>query len=109
MKTTDLDLLATSAADACNFLRSLANEKRLLVLCNLMEGEKSVGSLADAVQLSQSALSQHLTKLRDEGIVGTRRESQTIYYHIADHRVEAFIRLLYENFCRTDPRNRART
>ncbi|MFN4311989.1 MAG: ArsR/SmtB family transcription factor [Ferrovibrio sp.] len=97
-----LDQLSASAAQASHFLRSLANEKRLLVLCQLMEGERSVGSLAAQVDLSQSALSQHLTKLREDGLVATRRDGQTIYYRLADRRVEAIITLLYEQFCKTN-------
>lgn len=93
------DQLAASAAAASQFLRNIANEKRLLTLCQLMEGERSVGALAAAVGLSQSALSQHLNRLRQDGLVATRRDGQTIYYRIADQRVEAMIRLLYEQFC----------
>lgn len=108
MKPNDLSQLTSAATEASDFLRSLANEKRLLTLCQLMDGERSVGSLTEAVGLSQSALSQHLTKLRQENLVTTRREGQMIYYRIADRRVEAFIRLLYEQFCKPDTRIRAR-
>ncbi|HLT76414.1 MAG TPA: metalloregulator ArsR/SmtB family transcription factor [Ferrovibrio sp.] len=100
MKTGDLERLRASAAEASNFLQAISNEKRLLVLCHLMGGERSVGSLADLVGLSQSALSQHLTRLRADGMVATRREGQTVYYRLADPRVEAVISLLYEQFCR---------
>ncbi|MEK9968452.1 MAG: metalloregulator ArsR/SmtB family transcription factor [Ferrovibrio sp.] len=95
----DLSLMQASAADASRFLRALANEKRLLMLCQLLDGERSVGVLAEAVGLSQSALSQHLTKLREDGLVATRRDSQTIYYRLADPRIEAMISLLYQQFC----------
>lgn len=80
MKTGDLERLRASAAEASNFLQAISNEKRLLVLCHLMGGERSVGSLADLVGLSQSALSQHLSKLRAQKLVKTRRDAQTIYY-----------------------------
>jgi DNA-binding transcriptional ArsR family regulator len=100
MKTEDtLAKLAESAAEASQFLSLLANQNRLLLLCHLGEGECSVGRLADAIGLSQSALSQHLQKLREDEMVETRREGQTIYYRIKDPRVKALIGVLYEQFC----------
>lgn len=98
VKTTQL---RKSAAGAAAFLLMLANEKRLLVLCELREaGEMSAGALAEAVELSQSALSQHLAKLRAEGLVESRREAQTIYYRLADdERVRPALRLLERLFC----------
>lgn len=101
MKTVDLDRMQESAAMASEFLSNLANEKRLLTLCQLMEAECSVGELAEAVGLSQSALSQHLTRLRNDGLVDTRREGQTIHYRIADPRVKKLIRVLYDTFCKS--------
>ena len=100
----DLNQLKASAAEASRFLRALANEKRLLTLCQLVGTEQSVGTLAETVGLSQSALSQHLTKLREDGLVATRRDSQTIYYRLADPRIEAMIGLLYEQFCKPSRR-----
>lgn len=100
MDKTDLARLKASAAEASRFLRALANEKRLLTLCQLVDQERSVGSLAEAVGLSQSALSQHLMRLREDGLVTTRRDSQTIYYRLADPRIEAMIGLLYQQFCK---------
>lgn len=71
------------AAQAASLLKLLANENRLLILCRLAQaGEVSVNDLADAVGLSQSALSQHLAKMREEGLLATRREAQTVYYRI---------------------------
>lgn len=67
-----------------NLMKALANDKRLLIVCILAEGEKNVGDLEQLVSLSQSALSQHLARLRRDGIVNTRREAQTIYYSIKD-------------------------
>lgn len=100
MKTENtLAQLAESAAEATRFLSLLANQNRLLLLCHLGEGECSVGRLADAISLSQSALSQHLQKLREEDMVETRREGQTIYYRIKDSRVKAVIDVLYQQFC----------
>ncbi|MCF8504958.1 MAG: metalloregulator ArsR/SmtB family transcription factor [Caulobacter sp.] len=80
---TDVDLVA-NARSAADLLKVLANERRLQVLCALRPGELSVGTLADHVGLSQSALSQHLARLRLDGVVATRRQGQTIFYRIAD-------------------------
>jgi DNA-binding transcriptional ArsR family regulator len=90
----------TKAVEVAGLLKAVANERRLMLLCRLMElGEASAGSLADAVGLSQSALSQHLTVLRDQGIVAYRRESQTLWYRIADPRIEALFATLHGLFC----------
>src|SRR5690606_8393637 len=76
--------LERKAADAAALLKLLANENRLLILCRLaVAGEASVGTLCDAIDLSQSALSQHLAKMRQDGLLATRRDAQTIYYRIA--------------------------
>jgi len=80
---TDIDLVA-NAHSAADLLRVLANARRLQVLCALRQGELSVGRIADHVGLSQSALSQHLARLRQDGVVATRRQGQTIFYRIAD-------------------------
>ena len=90
-----------NATEVANILRVLANERRLMIVCKLVEwGEANVTSLAQAVGLSQSALSQHLAKMRDEGIVTFRRESQTIWYRIADPRIEQLFATLHGLFCR---------
>lgn len=90
-----------NAMEVAGILRALANWRRLMVLCKLVEyGEAIVGSLVDAVGISQSALSQHLSKMREEGIVTFRRESQTIWYRIADGRVEALFATLHRLFCK---------
>ena len=90
-----------AAAEVADVLRALANERRLLILCKLVEwGEANVNSLADAVGLSQSALSQHLTKMRAEGLVTYRRESQTLWYRIADPRIEDLFATLHRLYCR---------
>ncbi len=91
--------LAPKAAQAESFLKALANRHRLMVLCELHKGEHSVSRLQEAVGLSQSSLSQHLARLREDKLVKTRRESQTIYYSLADQNVSRFIALLYELFC----------
>jgi DNA-binding transcriptional ArsR family regulator len=76
--------LEQSAHAAARMLKLLASEQRLLLLCRLVEGEASVGALAEHAKLAQSAASQHLAKMRAEGLVATRREAQTIYYRLAD-------------------------
>ena len=92
--------LADNAADAAVLLKALSNEHRLLVLCHLAaEGELPVGALVERLGLSQSALSQHLAKLRGEGLVVFRREAQTLHYRVADPRAERLLALLHEMFC----------
>lgn len=98
--TTELDTLARNAAEAARLLRAIANDRRLMVLCTLASaGEISVNPLAAQVGLSQSALSQHLALLRDEGLVATRRAGTTIHYRIADSRVMALLLLMHALFC----------
>ena len=88
------------ASQAVTLLKALANEARLLVLCHLAEsGELPVGALAIRVGLSQSALSQHLARLREEGLVATRKESQTVYYSVCDPRAGQLLALLHDLFC----------
>lgn len=94
-----LDELRHNAHDAERLLKALANANRLMILCELHKGERSVAELNAAVPLSQSALSQHLAKLREEGIVTTRRTSQTIHYTMASLEVARIIALLYELYC----------
>lgn len=97
----NLGAFERQATEVADILRTLANERRLMILCKLVEwGEGNVTSLAEAVGLSQSALSQHLAKMRDEGIVTFRRESQTIWYRIADPRIERLFATLYELYCK---------
>ena len=84
---------------AAKLLKSLSNEKRLLIICTLYENEKSVGELEEIVGLSQSALSQHLAKLRRDKIVKTRREAQTIYYSILDEAVAVVLSALHSVYC----------
>jgi DNA-binding transcriptional ArsR family regulator len=97
---TGLRELEVRSAEAAQLLKLVANERRLLILCRLVvEKELSVGALAEAVGLSQSALSQHLAKMRDEGLVATRRESQTIFYRIADANVSRLLKFLKRVYC----------
>ena len=92
--------MAERAEEAAELLASMANPKRLLVLCHLVEGERSVGDLAERVQLGQSALSQHLSKMRALGLVKTRREAQTVFYRLASSEVRALLATLYDLYCR---------
>jgi DNA-binding transcriptional ArsR family regulator len=92
--------LERKAAEAAQLLKLLANENRLLILCRLaMTREMSVNDLADAVGLSQSALSQHLAKMRDDGLLATRRDAQTVFYRIADPNVARLLALLKKIYC----------
>lgn len=90
-----------NAMDVADVLRALANERRLQILCVLMEqDETNVGTLVSRIGISQSALSQHLAKMRDEGILAFRRESQTLWYRIADARIRELMAELYRLYCR---------
>ena len=92
--------LKAHAVRATALLKAMSNPARLMVLCQLAEGEKSVGELEGAVDLSQSGLSQHLALLRRENIVVTRRAGQTIFYSLASEEAAAVMRTLYEVYCR---------
>ncbi|MBK9083195.1 MAG: helix-turn-helix transcriptional regulator [Rhizobiales bacterium] len=96
----NLQDLAPRAAEAEAFLKAMANRHRLMVLCELHKGERSVTQLQQTLGLGQSALSQHLSRLRDEKIVATRRQSQTIYYTLADPNAARLIGLLYDAYCK---------
>jgi DNA-binding transcriptional ArsR family regulator len=95
----DFDAMQRNASDAVNLLKGLANESRLMIMCVLSEGEVSVGQLNQRIKLSQSALSQHLAVLREQELVQTRRESQTIYYRLADTAAMSIIELLHKVYC----------
>lgn len=84
---------------AVNLLKALSNEKRLLIVCALYKGEKSVGELEEIIGLSQSALSQHLARLRRDRLVNTRREAQTIYYSMDDAATNEVLKCLYDIYC----------
>ena len=96
------DEMAEHAAEASQVLKSIANPNRLMILCTLTEGEKSVGSINNSVPLSQSALSQHLARLRDENLVSFRKEGQSVLYRIQDPRIVALMSRLYELYCAPD-------
>ena len=96
----ELSKLTAKAAEAAALMKALSNEHRLLILCHLIsEGELAVGALGERVPLSQSALSQHLARLREEGLVAFRRESQTLYYRVADPKAGQVLELLRDLFC----------
>ena len=90
------ELMHAHAAEAAQLLKALGNEQRLHILCNLLDGPLSVGELNLRLELSQSALSQHLAKLRADGLVATRRDAQTIYYRLSDPIAERLIGVLCE-------------
>ena len=92
--------LQAKAEQAARLLVALGHSKRLMVLCHLSEQEMSVGALAEAVDLSQSALSQHLARLRDIGVVTTRREGQTIHYSLSSDEARRLIGMLYDIYCK---------
>ena len=88
-----------SAAEAAAFLKSLAHEGRLMILCHLGSGEKSVGELESIMNMRQAAVSQLLARLREDGLVAARREGKTVYYSISDSNVLAVIGLLHSIYC----------
>lgn len=96
----DIQGLTTKSEEASQLLLLLANPHRLRILCELLEGERSVSSLEAVIGISQSALSQHLARLREAQVVTTRREAQSIYYSLTDKRAERLIEVLAELFCK---------
>lgn len=95
--SAELEAIATEVA---GILRALSNERRLMILCKLVEwGEGTVTALVEAVGLSQSALSQHLAVMREQGLVAFRREGQTLWYRISDPRIERLLSTLHELYC----------
>ena len=97
-----LEQMRLHAPDAANLMKALGNESRLMILCSLVDQERSVGELNQIIPLSQSALSQQLARLRQSGLVDTRRESQTIYYSLSSGPADRVIHLLHELYC-ADP------
>lgn len=96
----NLEDLQDSARRASALLKAMSNEHRLMILCQLLSGEKSVGELERVVGLSQSALSQHLARLRRDRLVQTRRQAQTIFYSLAGREAIAVIETLHQLYCR---------
>ncbi len=94
-----LDEMTENARAAASFLKALSHEGRLMILCYLSEGERSVTELENLLELRQAAVSQQLARLRLEGLVNCRREGKAIYYSIADDRARRMVRLVYDMFC----------
>jgi ArsR family transcriptional regulator len=95
----DPEQMASAAAQASELMRTLGHKDRLMILCHLISGEKSVGGLADLLEIPQSPLSQHLARMRKENLVTTRREAQTIFYSIASEEATRMVELMHELFC----------
>ena len=95
----DLDKLMDNAQEAANFLKAISHEGRLLILCHLSAGEKSVTELEDLISARQAAVSHQLARLRLEGLVTPRRDGKTIYYRLTDDRPRQMIDLVYDMFC----------
>ena len=102
----DFREMQDNAGKACGLLKAMANEARLMVLCQLIEGEKSVTELQEAIGLSQSAMSQHLAVLREQEIVSTRRDGQLVYYRIANEHAMAVMTTLHHEYCKAPPSRR---
>lgn len=97
---SNFEAMERSATKAESLLKLLANAKRLMILCHLVKGEKSVGELAELVDLSSSALSQHLAKMRHLNILDIRKQGQTVFYKICNFEVEAILTTLYLIYCK---------
>ncbi len=101
MPEMDAARLQRQAQAATRFLKALANQHRLMILCHLVEGERAVGELEEELGIQQAHLSQHLARLRHDGLVRTRRESRAIYYRLGSDEARAVLGTLYRLFCRT--------
>ncbi len=95
----EMDLIVDNATTASNFLKAVSHEGRLMILCHLVTGEKSVTELEELLSARQAAVSQQLSRLRLEGLVVPRREGKAIYYRLADERPRRILELVYELFC----------
>ncbi len=92
--------LLGSAREATSFLKAISNEHRLMILCLIADGEKTVSEMEAAIGLRQPTLSQHLARLREDGLVETRREGKSVYYRLANEDVRDIVALLHRMFCR---------
>ncbi|ATG35308.1 ArsR/SmtB family transcription factor [Phaeobacter piscinae] len=102
MDPEDLDTMVDNATRASNFLKAISHEGRLMILCHLVSGEKSVTELEELLSARQAAVSQQLSRLRLEGLVIPRREGKAIYYRLADDRPRRILEVVYELFCKDD-------
>lgn len=98
----DMDKMAENAVRASNFLKAISHEGRLMILCHLASGEKSVTELEELISARQAAVSQQLSRLRLEGLVTPRRDGKTIYYRLTDDRPRQIMEVVYDLFCRSD-------
>ena len=98
----EFDDMAESAREATDFLKSIAHQGRLMILCRLVEGECSVTELEEMLSARQAAVSQQLARLRLEGIVDARREGKSVYYSLSDDRIQTIIPVLYDMFCKPE-------
>jgi DNA-binding transcriptional ArsR family regulator len=102
MCAEDMDKMAASAVQAANFLKAISHEGRLMILCHLASGERSVTELEQLLSARQATVSQQLSRLRLEGLVTTRREGKAIYYSLADDRPKLVMELIYDLFCKPE-------
>ena len=102
MCAEDMERMMKNAERASNFLKAISHEGRLMILCHLTTGEKSVTELEDLLSARQAAVSQQLTRLRLEGLVKPRREGKAIYYSLADERPKQIMEVVYDLFCKDD-------
>ncbi|MEN8833127.1 MAG: metalloregulator ArsR/SmtB family transcription factor [Pacificibacter sp.] len=102
LSEAELDKMMSSARDAANMLKALSHEGRLMILCHLVTGEKSVTELEDLLSARQAAVSQQLARLRLEGLVTPRRDGKAIYYSLTDDRPKRVLEVVYELFCNDD-------
>ncbi|PLW77831.1 ArsR/SmtB family transcription factor [Cohaesibacter celericrescens] len=102
MDEADLDKMARNANLASNFLKAIGHDGRLMILCHLVTGEKSVTELEDLLSARQAAVSQQLSRLRLEGLIEPRREGKSIYYRLTDDRPKQIMEVVYDLFCRDE-------
>ncbi|MBU2935328.1 MULTISPECIES: ArsR/SmtB family transcription factor [Pacificibacter] len=102
LSDAELDKMMSSACDASNLLKALSHEGRLMILCHLVTGEKSVTELEDLLSVRQAAVSQQLARLRLEGLVTPRRDGKAIYYSLTDDRPKRILEVIYDLFCSVD-------
>jgi ArsR family transcriptional regulator len=105
LSDAEMDKILANATLAANFLKAIGHEGRLMILCHLASGEKSVNELETLLSARQAAVSQQLSRLRLEGLVTPRRDGKTIYYSLTDDRSRAIIELVYDLFCRENATN----
>ncbi len=109
MEPEELDKMMSSASDASTLLKAISHEGRLMILCYLVTGEKSVTELEELLHARQAAVSQQLARLRLEGLVVPRREGKTIFYSLSDDRPRQILEVIYDLFCSVEPAEKATT